>query len=225
MQKRALLVFAKEPRPGKSKTRMTPPLSPGEAAALSSAFIQDTLSAASQVPHADVYLFYTPDEALSFFRELVPEGIALIAQEGATFTERCARSVAFSFERGYDRIVQIGTDTPQIRTDHILKAFAVLDACDMAFGPANDGGYYLLALRRTEVSIYDHVEMGTETVFATMVGNARAKGLSIRFLPERVDADTFEDLSNLSRDPKQGLGKCTRKFLAELHGPRHSSAG
>ncbi len=224
MQKRALLILAKEPRPGKSKTRMTPPLTPAEAATLSFAFIRDTLSAASQVRHTDVYLFYSPRTALPYFQDLVAGRFSLLPQEGRCFTKRCARSVEVAFAKGYERIVQIGTDTPQIRSTHITEAFSVLDTFDMAFGPANDGGYYLLALRRPAAAIYDDVEMGTETVFATMIRNARAEGLSLRTLPEWVDADTFEDLSRLEADRQHTLGRHTRNFLASL-GCRRKSAG
>ncbi|NOY52028.1 MAG: glycosyltransferase [Deltaproteobacteria bacterium] len=216
MQKQALLILAKEPRPGKAKTRMTPPLTPDQAAALSSAFIADTLAAASQAKGTDIHLFYTPRESYSFFRELAPEGIALIPQQGTDLRERCAHSVSFAFEKGYDRIVQIGTDTPQIRAVHIRKAFAVLKDYDMTLGPANDGGYYLLALRRPAPSLYDGVEMGTERVLPKMLDNARNMGLSIRFMPEWIDADTFEDLLDLQRDPQQIPGRSTRGFLAAL---------
>ncbi len=224
MLKRALLIFAKEPRPGKSKTRMTPPLTPDQAASLSSAFIEDTLSAALGVDQADVYLFYTPHEAISYFRELVPEGITLIPQEGADLCERCAHSVTYAFAKGYDRIVQIGTDTPQIRSTYIQEAFSILEDCDMALGPANDGGYYLLALNRPVVSVYGGVEMGTLSVFKTMMENGRLAGLSIRVLSEWVDADTFKDLTLLQDDPEHILGSATRKFLATLHSLRNFPA-
>ncbi len=217
MQKRALLIFAKEPRPGKSKTRMTPPLTPDQAAALSSAFIGDTLTAASQVDEADVYLFYTPPAGLPRFQKMIPEGIRLVLQEGADLRERCIHSVSFSFDQGYERIVQIGTDTPQIRSEHIREAFALLNDCDMVLGPANDGGYYLLALSRPEIALFGGVEMGTERVCTKMLAHAETLGLSIRLLPEWIDADTFEDLRLLNGDTEHRLGEKTRHYLAFLN--------
>jgi rSAM/selenodomain-associated transferase 1 len=218
MRPRALLIFAKEPRPGKVKTRMTPPWSPAEASELSFCFLRDTLQAALKVQDADRYLFFTPVDAHSFFQKIVPEGFVLVPQQGKDFTERCAHSVQLAFDKGHSQIVQIGTDTPQIRTEHIEGAFDLLDEHDMGFGPTQDGGYYLLSLSQPSLGIYEEVVMGGKTVFKTMSANARRLGLKIKTLPEWVDADTHVDLLSLHEDPKVTLGVHTREFLStKLH--------
>jgi rSAM/selenodomain-associated transferase 1 len=215
MKTRAHLIFAKEPEPGRVKTRMTPPLSPKEAAQLSFAFIQDTLLAASDVPGADGLLFYAPEKAFPFFRKLAPPAFVLLPQEGNDFTDRCARSVQIAFERGYDRIVQIGTDTPQLCSCHMEHAFSELNDFDMVFGPTRDGGYYLLALKKPEISIYEGVVMGERTVFEKMLSNAKKNHMTVKILPEWVDADTHADLMVLAGGEGSELGRHTRHYLQQ----------
>ena len=134
-------------------------------------------------------------------------------QAGASFAERCAHSVADAFGRGYSRIVQIGTDTPQIEARHLEAAIALLSDHDMGFGPTRDGGYYILSLNRPAVALYDGVQMGGQGVFAGMMANAERLGLKVQLLEESIDADTHGDLLALLEDPRQTLGYHTRHFL------------
>ncbi|MEK6776332.1 MAG: TIGR04282 family arsenosugar biosynthesis glycosyltransferase [bacterium] len=219
MKSRSILIFAKEPRPGFVKTRMCPPWSPLQAAELSLCFIRDTLLAASRVQDASPYLFVDPPEAISFFRDIAPAGFVIIPQQGDGFTERCAHSVKEAFRRGHTEIVQIGTDTPQIRAEHIEAAFGLLVEYNIGFGPTEDGGYYLLSLSRPAIEIYDGVVMGRDTVGKKMLANARRLGLRIKILDEWIDADTHADLSALHADPEVTLGRNTRDYLLSRPGP------
>jgi hypothetical protein len=214
MNPRALIIFSKEPKPARVKTRMIPPLSPEAAAELSLCFIRDALKAALKVKEVERYLFFAPERARAFYEEIAPRGFNLIPQQGENLTERCAHSIIEAFERGHTQMVQMGTDTPQTAPEDIEAAFAVLDDHDMGIGPARDGGYYLLSLAQPAVGIYDKVVMGRETVFDEMMANAARLGLSVRTLPEWTDADTYEDLLSLRRDPAITLGRHTRKFLS-----------
>lgn len=209
----AILIFAKEPRPGAVKTRMTPPWTPDEAAQLSRCFIRDTLSAAVKVQGADCYLYFTPRESRTVFKRLAPEACKLVPQAGASFPERCAHSVADAFGRGHSRIVQIGTDTPHLEAHHLEEALALLSDHDMGFGPTRDGGYYILSLSRPAVALYDGVRMGGKRVFARMMANAERLGLTVRLLEESIDADTHDDLLALIQEPRFKLGDHTRRFL------------
>ncbi len=217
MNPKAVLIFAKHPVPGKAKTRMSPALSPEEAAELSHCFIRDTLRAARKVRDADCYLFYTPQNAGTFFRKIAPKEWILIPQEGENLTARCLHSVREAFNRGHSGVVQIGTDTPQIRPEDIERGFDLLLEYDMGFGPTNDGGYYLLSLARPETGIYDGVIMGSDTVFKKMMENARRLRLQVKILPEWIDADTHEDLVALARRNEVfRLGPHTRAFLKNM---------
>lgn len=214
MNPRALLIFAKEPQPGRVKTRMTPPWSPQEASELYQCFLQDTLRAALGVRAVDRYLFFTPRESRAFFQEIIPPGFVLVPQQGISFTERCAHSVSEAFARGHSQIVQIGTDTPQMQAHSIEEAFHALEDHDMGLGPAQDGGYYLLSLSRPAIEIYEGVVMGRDRVFKKMEANARSQSMKIQILPEWIDVDTHDALVSLERDAGITLGQSTLEFLS-----------
>ncbi len=213
MPRRALLIFAKEPRPGRVKTRMSPPWSPQQAAALAECFIRDTLLAASAVGGIERLLFISPPGSQLYFQDLCQGGCELVVQQGRDFTERCAHSLRVAAKNGYEQIVQIGTDTPQIQAENIRQAFDTLASHDMVFGPTRDGGYYLLALARLDPGLYEGVVMGQETVYARMMANARRRSWRVRELSPWIDADTEEDFRALRQDPKIVLGRHTRAFL------------
>jgi len=215
MPDHALAIFAKAPLPGRSKTRMTPPWSPAQAAALSNAFLQDTLAVAARVRDVDPWIFFTPPWARTWFARRLPMRFHLVPQQGAHLTERCAHSVRFLFERGYRRMVQVGTDTPQLRARHLEEALELLESCEMVLGPSRDGGYYLLALAVPVVEIYRDVTMGGTGVARAILANARGLGLRVRLLAEWTDADTHADLQSLWQDPLLPPGPATRRFLAE----------
>lgn len=214
MSSRALVLLAKDPRPGKAKTRMTPPLSPEEAAELSHCFIQDALKAALAVRDVDRYLFFAPEGAREFFQEMAPHGFSLIPQQGRNLTERCIHSDNHVFAMGHSRMVQMGTDTPQTQPEDIEAAFNVLEEYDMGIGPARDGGYYMLSLSQPANGIYQDVVMGKDTVFQKMLANARRLGLRAKVLPEWIDADTHQDLIDLADDSGLIVGEHTRAFLS-----------
>ncbi len=213
MPRRALLIFAKAPVPDRVKTRMTPPWSARQAAALSECFIRDTLLAADALDGVDRYLFISPPGSENFFGELCHGDCAMVVQEGPDFTKRCAHSLRVAADYGYEQIVQIGTDTPQIRTADIQHAFDSLASHDMVLGPTRDGGYYLLALSRLDPGLYEGVIMGRETVYGQMMANAKSRAWCVRELSTWIDADTDEDLRALLDDPKIVLGRHTRAFL------------
>jgi rSAM/selenodomain-associated transferase 1 len=213
MPRSALLIFAKEPAPGRVKTRMTPPWSAQQAAALSECFIRDTLLAAAAVDGVDRYLFISPPGSEPFFRELCHGCCEMVVQQGSDFTQRCVHSLRVAANHGYEQIVQIGTDTPQIRAADIQHALDALTSHDMVFGPTRDGGYYLLALSRLDPGLYDGVVMGRETVYDRMMANAQRRSWRVRKLSRWIDADTDEDLRALREDPNILLGTHTRAFL------------
>jgi rSAM/selenodomain-associated transferase 1 len=214
MNSRALVLFAKEPIPGRCKTRMTPPLSPEQAADLSLCFIKDALKAALAVRDVDRYLYFTPEDSKTFFQEVAPRGFNFIPQQGKNLKERSIYSDGYAFARGHSRMVQMGTDTPQTRAEDIEAAFDVLEEYDMGIGPARDGGYYMLSLSKPASGIYDHVVMGSDTVFRQMMENAKRLGLRVKRLPEWIDADTYQDLLDLAGDPGLSLGIHTQAYLS-----------
>ena len=144
---RTLVVFVKHPTPGAVKTRLVPALGAETAAALYRALVEHVLAGTS--PARGEYerlVFYAPREATQAMRRWLV-GVQLRHQAGEGLGERLTDAVARAFRRGAGRVAVIGSDAPSLTRADVTAAFAALDAADVVLGPAEDGGYYLVALR------------------------------------------------------------------------------
>ncbi|MEU1231836.1 TIGR04282 family arsenosugar biosynthesis glycosyltransferase [Streptomyces sp. NPDC005828] len=178
-----LLVIAKEPRPGRVKTRLTPPFTPEEAAALAEASLADTLSAAARVP-ADRHVLVLDGRPGPW----LPPGFAVVPQTGGGLDVRLA--AAFAGCPG--PALLIGMDTPQV-TPELLAPALRRDAYDAWFGPASDGGFWALGLARPAPSLLLGVPMSTPDTGAVQYARLRAAGLRVGTLPVLRDVDTASD--------------------------------
>lgn len=211
--KRALAIFAKTPLPGLVKTRLSPPLSLRQGAELYRCMLLDTI-ARVQALNAETVLFY--DGKPDFFLEAAP-GVTLIRQHEGGLGTRLEQAFDHLAELGYGSRVVIGSDAPDLPLAHLEEAFARLEeGSDIVFGPASDGGYYLVAVRGGQGRIFDEIPWSTEGVLEASLKQAQASGLSCALLPSWYDVDSYEDLlrPGLS-DPLNGA-PLTRSFLAHL---------
>ena len=194
---RALLVFAKTPKPGKVKTRLLAAVSAEVAAALHAACIADTLRLARKMRGCDAFLF--GGGGTSYFRKLVRErGIGargrVLPQRGAELGARMENAFQKCFAMGYREVVVIGTDTPWMGVERVRRAFAVLKTSDVVIGPAEDGGYYLLGMRRMVKEIFRGIPWSTERVLELTLKKIAALKLRKRLLRRDFDLDRPEDL-------------------------------
>lgn len=212
----ALIVFAKAPIPGQVKTRLCPPLTQDEAATVHGSFVLDTLertkaAVARLSLHADRYLACAPSSALAFFKIMEErQGVSLLDQEGPDLGARMHRAFETIFERGYHRVVIVGTDVPSLPLEYYKQALELLERHDVVLGPATDGGYYMIGLRKAAPALFLEIPWSTERVLAVTCDKAKGLGLTIGFLPEWRDVDTIEDLRALiaaslldAKKPKQ----------------------
>ncbi len=199
---RALIVAAKEPLPGKTKTRLTPPLSPEQAAALSRSFLFDTLDLMSQVLGVQPVIAYTPPEAESHFRTIAPPGFRLSPQIGSDLGARLDNVLRIHLHGGYTRAVVIASDSPSLPAAYLAQAFQALDdsTVDAVFGPCDDGGYYLVGLKAPCAALFRGMTMSTPSVLAESLERARAQSLRTACLPPWYDVDTLQDLARLCQD-------------------------
>lgn len=211
--KRALAIFAKTPFPGRVKTRLTPSLSPEQAAGLYRCMLLDTVARARSLP-ADTFIFYHGNE--QFFRDAVP-GVALIPQHESGLGGRLEAAFSTLGSLGYDARVVIGTDSPDLPLAFIEEAFSRMETgSDLVFGPAEDGGYYLVAVNGAHGDIFRDIPWSGPEVLERSLEKARAARLSTALLPFWYDVDAFEDLlrPGLS-DPLNGA-PLTRGFISDL---------
>ncbi|MFJ8147666.1 DUF2064 domain-containing protein [Streptomyces sp. NPDC096094] len=176
-----LLVVAKEPRPGRVKTRLTPPFSPAEAAALAEAALTDTLRAVAATParRRVLVLDGAPGPWL-------PPGIDVVPQSAGGLDER----LADAFAGCAGPALLIGMDTPQVTPELLTVDFTDCDAC---FGPAEDGGFWALGLARPDPALLRGVPMSTPVTGAVQRARLLAAGLRVRDLPCLRDVDTAAD--------------------------------
>jgi uncharacterized protein len=191
---RALVVFAKHPRPGAVKTRLAASIGNEAAAGLYRALAEHVLEATA--PAAGEYerlVFFEPGEALEEVRAWLP-GTRLLAQSGPDLGARMADAFARAFARGASRVALVGTDTPGVTRETAALALSALDAADVVLGPAEDGGYYLVALRRPQPSLFAGIDWSTSRVLDETRARAAAAGLDVRELAPLADVDTLDDL-------------------------------
>lgn len=199
----ALVIFAKAPIPGQVKTRLCPPLTADEAATLHGSFVLDTLERTKvavgkfKLP-LDRYLACAPSSTLAFFKIMEErQGVKLIDQKGDDLGARMRNVFETMFERGYRRVLIIGTDVPSLPLEHYDQAVGLFDHHDLVLGPACDGGYYLIGLKKSAPALFEDIPWSTNRVLALTQEKAAILGLSIGLLPEWPDVDTIDDLRAL----------------------------
>ncbi|WP_018141204.1 TIGR04282 family arsenosugar biosynthesis glycosyltransferase [Thioalkalivibrio sp. ALJ7] len=198
MSRRRLLVFAKAPVEGQAKSRLIPALGPAGAAELHARMVRHTCEKARRID-ADVELWCHLDSENPLFTDCEASfGVTLRTQAGADLGERMYNAFAFDPE-GAPAVV-IGTDCPSLEPSDLAKAFAVLESFDAVVGPATDGGYYLLGLRKADASLFHAVTWGTGSVLAETRARLESLGLRWLELEPRDDIDRPEDLESLPVD-------------------------
>jgi len=180
-----VLVMAKSPVPGRVKTRLCPPCTPQEAAALAEGALADTLDAVTACGAGRRILAL--DGAPGPW---VPPGFDVVPQVEGTFDRRLAAAWAAAGGPG----VQIGMDTPQVTPDLLDEALAALDTAGAALGPARDGGWWAIALRTPDDRVFLDIPMSTSETGGHQLARLHRLGLTVATLPTLVDLDMIDDL-------------------------------
>ncbi len=186
-----VLVIAKEPVPGRVKTRLTPPYRPEEAAQLAEAALADTLDTVLRVP-AHRHVLVLAGRPGSW----LPNGFEVVPQAEGGLDIRIA--AAFALCDG--PALLIGMDTPQITAGHLspVTSTHAWDDCDAWFGPAEDGGFWALAMARPDPSLVRGVPMSTDRTGSVQRQRLVEAGLSVRDLPVLRDVDTASDAAQIA---------------------------
>lgn len=198
---RAIVVMAKRPLPGLAKTRLARGIGDAAAARLAEAFLRDTLDHAAAVADATLVVAFTPTQDEAYFRALAPFA-ALVPQPDATLGERMDAAVCAVHAEGC-RIVVVGTDAPHVGPERLRAAFAALNDADVCLGPSEDGGYYLVGLRRPTPELFVGVDWSTDRVLAQTLEHANALDLTVAILPTERDVDEADDLARLTERLRQ----------------------
>jgi rSAM/selenodomain-associated transferase 1 len=217
--KRALLVVAKQPAAGQTKTRLCPPLDPHMAAALYECFLRDTLDVMRQVPGVERGIIYLPSDAAGYFNALAPD-MALTPQRGADLGERLDHGLSDALTGGAAQAIVMDSDSPTLPAAYIAEGFVRLDGPDdVVLGPCDDGGYYLIGLKRPQPRLLREVQMSTSFVVRDTLALADSLGLKVALLPPWYDVDTVAELERLRAELgalSENTARYTRSLLAEI---------
>lgn len=210
-----LLVVAKQPTPGQTKTRLCPPLTQAQAADLYDCFLRDTLAVMRQVPDVQRVIGFLPEDAQGYFRQLAPD-MELVCQRGASLGERLDHLLNEALAGGSPQAVVMDSDSPTLPHHYIIQAFERLNEVDVVIGPTRDGGYYLIGMKQPHPHLLRQVQMSTPHVLADTLALAETTGLTVSLLPTWYDVDTIIELHQLDREIAanyNGIAAATRRWL------------
>lgn len=196
------VVFAKPARPGHAKTRLAESIGEEPAAELFAAFLEDTarmLADASlpEISDLGLVLAHEDDPDHASFAPFHDSDFRTVPQGGGDLGEKLARVVEHCFDRGAQRLVVVGSDSPTLPDRHLAAAFDELRGSDVVLGPSFDGGYYLVGLRSPEVEIFEGIDWSTPRVLGQTLRRAESRALLCELLEFWYDIDTYEDLERL----------------------------
>jgi rSAM/selenodomain-associated transferase 1 len=203
-----IILFSKYPLPGRVKTRLIPHLGSRKAAGLQKYLTEQALARAGEAASlrpAHLSLWYA-GASRRRMKAWLGSSLPLIPQQGKDLGERMARAFLAAWEQGMQRAVLIGSDCPALSAGLILQGLAELGRHDLVLGPASDGGYYLIGLRRdlapdTLAALFKDIPWGGCAVYRETLARAATAGLSFFSLQELHDIDRPEDLRHLGHHP------------------------
>jgi uncharacterized protein len=194
--------MAKAPIAGDVKTRLVPPLTPAEAAALNVCFLRDMAANMVEVTTtglADALVVYTPAGAESAFDGVLPKGFKLLAQRGESLGDRLCNATDDLLRDGYSAVCLINSDSPTLPRSVLHQAIESLakDGDRVVLGAADDGGYYLIGLKQAHRRLFDRIAWSTADVLVDTIERAEAIGVPVDLLPRWYDVDDAETLNQL----------------------------
>ena len=224
-------VFLKAPEAGSVKTRLGASIGMQAAAQVYRCFCADLFETLLALEETRVWVFFGPSDAEVSCRELfeevgsIPEGWRWIAQSDGDLGVRMLAAFTRMLDSG-DPAVVIGTDLPTLSTGRLEDAFVALQSTPAVFGPALDGGYYLLGLSAavpasSRSRLFCDIAWSTSEVLSASLARLRESGLGFQLLPRERDIDTLEDLTALAEqlaEADSALWQRSRRVCAEVLG-------
>ena len=244
----ALAVMTKAPQVGRVKTRLVPPLTPKQAAELNKCFLRDTAvaisSACSPRPVGDAnkmplerasashnkaataacgVAVYTPVGAESAYTDILPPDFSLLPQRGDEFGERLYFAVEDLFKFGFEAVCLIDSDSPTVPAETFAGAAELLSTNEdrVVLGPSDDGGYYLIGVKKPHRHLFERIDWSTERVLNQTIQRAMELELEAKLLPSGYDVDDGASLRRLCNELLNDKvladrAPHTREFLARL---------
>jgi rSAM/selenodomain-associated transferase 1 len=205
----AIAVMAKASVPGKTKTRLVPPLTEDEAAKLNTVFLRDAadhILSAAMFAGIRGWMAFSPARAESFFRSHLPESIGLIETVAPTLGECLQHAAATLLRAGHGAVCLVNADSPTLPVGYLVAAATALAAPGdrVVLGPSTDGGYYLIGMKRPHAGLFEDIAWSTDQVLSQTLARAAALGVCVVQLPTWYDVDDAETLQLLVQEVLDG---------------------
>lgn len=188
--KNALIIFTKNPVYGKVKTRLAATIGDVNALQIYKQLIQRTFSITYQLTVYKIVFYSDKIEVNDIWKH----GYSKLLQYGNNLGERMMNAFNYMFQNKYSKAVIIGTDCAELSKEIIEEAFQKLDEYDVVIGPATDGGYYLLGLKKMHKELFKNIQWSTNSVLQTTIERCNTNNLSYFLLKELHDVDEEKDL-------------------------------
>jgi hypothetical protein len=197
--------MAKAPLAGEVKTRLVPPLTAREAAALNVCFLRDMAENIETIGKTEAtsgLVVYTPAGSESAFDGVLPRGFNLLAQRGASLGERLCNATDDLLRQGYGAVCLINSDSPTLPNWILIRAIESLaaDGDRVVLGAAEDGGYYLIGLKHAHRNLFSEIAWSTSDVLARTRQRAAEIDLPVELLPRWYDVDDAKTLDRLCEE-------------------------
>ncbi len=191
MNDNALIIIAKYPEEKNVKTRLKGSMPDEKRLDLYVSMLENTLNKLKSVPGVDTFIAYAPESGKDYFTRF---GVGLILLPEGDLGVRMFHSFREVFKAGYHRAALVGADIPDLSSTIILKAFALLSLDDIVYGPAVDGGYYLVGMRKLIKEIFEDVPWSSDQTLNRSIEKARQSGYSLALTETLSDVDTIDDV-------------------------------
>lgn len=212
-----LIVFAKEPKEGKVKTRLLRSLSKVRCLGLYRAFVKDTLDLARKITSAEKILAYEAWGNQPRYLRRIAADFTFYRQSGRGLGQRMNNAFKVAHKSGAKKIIIIGSDAPNLPPKFLREAFAALKYQDVVIGPADDGGYYLIGLKEPCAELFKNVPWSSAQTLKNTLKNTTALKKKVIVLDKWYDVDSVESLSRLKADLRKlksrNRAKWTKEYL------------
>ena len=213
-----LILFAKYPQPGKIKTRLAAKIGDAQALELYKRFLADKRTLFDHLSCARM-INYAPNTktAADYFAHLFSRDSVMWPQHGDDLGERMNNAFFYGFEQNVERLLLVGSDSPQLSARIVHQAFDLLKENDVVLGPSTDGGYYLIGFSKAAFTpaAFQQIEWSTAQVLIQTIKALATVGRSIGFLPALTDVDVIEDVRGLMAEAPKTLQ--SMKFIIKHH--------
>ena len=200
----SVLIFAKYPEPGKVKTRLGAQIGYDVAAGFYRLFLEQTLALSAKLNAVDVFLAVEPEERIKDFLSLIPTENEVFPQCGENLGQRLISAFEHVFSKQAGKVIALGSDSPTLPGSYIMQAFESLDHHDVVLGPADDGGYYLIGIKKAREALFQDIDWSTNSVLKTTIRRVRKLGLNYSLLDSWYDVDALDSLRRAARDDASG---------------------